>query len=314
VSVECNFSVSRKMLKHIKFNWQLIFNGLLLLFRFSGLCPILISKKKHFCITFMLIIWSVVQLIGVGVTIEITVKKFFANPGLANVNNVLTFSIIMLTHAVTIVESVIVRKNFIYIWKNIASADELISGMVSNFNEILMKFNKNISIRLTGYILMTILLELGVIIRVADDEDWTYMWCICILSLTISRLRHLQHSLFINVLSCRFRIIKHELEDIVKLTNLEGNQLIVKNSTFYDGLFDKISSIKKVYNILWETSLLINRSFGFSQLANLLQNFIHLTCLLYSTYSFLYYNNFEDLLGKLFIEISWDGFIHLWCL
>lgn len=246
----------------------------------------------------MLIIWSVIQLIGVGITTEITVKKFFNNPGLANVNNVLTFSIIMLTHAVTIIESVVVRRNFIYIWKNVASADELISGMVSNFNEIIMKFYKNISIRLTGYILMTILLELGVIIRVADDQDWTYMWCICILSLTISRLRHLQHSLFINVLSCRFKIIKNELEDIVKLTKLEGNQLIVKNSTFYDGLFDKISSIKKVYNILWETSLLINRSFGFSQLANLLQNFIHLTCLLYSTYSFLYYNNFEDLLGK----------------
>ncbi|CAG9798690.1 unnamed protein product [Chironomus riparius] len=248
----------------------------------------------------MLIIWSVVQLIGVGVSTEITVKKFFANPGLANVNNVLTFSIIMLTHAVTIVESLIVRSNFIHIWKNVASADELIKGMVSDFNEIIMKFYKNISIRLTGYILMTILLELGVIIRIADDEDWTYMWCICILSLTISRFRHLQHSLFINVLSCRFRIIKNELEDIVKLTKLEGNQLIVKNSTFYDGLFDKISSIKKVYNILWETSLLINRSFGFSQLANLLQNFIHLTCLLYSTYSFLYYNNFEDLLELVF--------------
>ncbi|XP_070497108.1 putative gustatory receptor 2a [Chironomus tepperi] len=163
-----------------------------------------------------------------------------------------------------------------------------------------MKFYKSISIRFTGYILMTILLELGVIIRIVDDEDWTYMWCICILSLTISRLRHLQHSLFINVLSCRFRIIKNELEDIVKLTKLEGNQLIVKNSTFYDGLFDKISSIKKVYNILWESSLLINRCFGFSQLANLLQNFIHLTCLLYSTYSFLYYNNFEDLLELVF--------------
>lgn len=145
---------------------------------------------------------------------------------------------------------------------------------------------------------MTTLLELGVIFNILDDVNWTFMWVACILPLTVSRLRHLQHSLFIEVLSCRFRVIKMELKSIARLSKLESNQLIAKNYAFYDGLFNKISSIKKVYNILWETSLLINKSFGISQLTNLLQNFVQLTCDLYMMYSFLYYNDFDKIPGN----------------
>lgn len=280
-------------------NWQLIFNGILLLFRLSGLCPILIYTHR-FTISLLLTAWSLMQLCGISYLACTTIEKFFNEPSLATINNILTFSIILLTHAVTIVESLIVRKNFRDIWQNINSVDDLITSMIHDYRGILTQFYRSMSTRIIGYIMVTTLLELGVIAGILDhDADWTYMWLCTILSLTISRFRHLQHSLFINVLSCRFRVIKNELEDIVKLTKLDGNKLIVKNSTFYDGLFDKISTIKKIYNVLWETSLLINRSFGFSQLANLLQNFIHLTCLLYSTYSFMYFSHLEDLLGRL---------------
>lgn len=36
-------------------------------------------------------------------------------------------------------------------------------------------------------------------------------------------------------------------------------------------IFQELNTIKSTYNTLWESSLMINRSFGFSQLANLLQ-------------------------------------------
>jgi hypothetical protein len=104
--------------------------------------------------------------------------------------------------------------------------------------------------------------------------------------------------LHVDVLTCRFRVIKNELKAIVAFTRIENNQLLAKNAIFYDGIYNKISGIKKVYNILWESSLLMNKSFGISQIANFLQNFVQLTCDLYLMYAFLNVNDMTYILGE----------------
>jgi hypothetical protein len=289
----------------IKINWLAVFNVPLAAFRLFGLCPIKVddaSKRSEnaFFINIILIVWSVFQFLLIGVLTFCVCIKFMHDESsdLANFNNMLTFSIIALTHAVIIVESAVVCRNFIAIWANMRLVDGLINAMISEYDEILRNFYKRTAIKVIGYIFMTALLELAVIFNIRGDNNWTFMWCACVFPLTASRLRHLQHLMFIDVISCRFRIIKRELKAIVRLTKLENNQLIVKNFSFYDGLFNKISSIKKVYNVLWETSLLINKCFGLSQLSNLLQNFVQLTCDLYSMYSFLYVNDLDNILRK----------------
>ncbi|KAG5674525.1 hypothetical protein PVAND_004487 [Polypedilum vanderplanki] len=172
--------------------------------------------------------------------------------------------------------------------------------MIDGYDEMLKSFYKRTAVKIIGYIFITALLEMGAILNILSDKYWTFMWITCIVPLTVSRFRHLQHLLFIDLLSCRFRVIKEELKNIARFTKLENNKFITKNNSFYDGLYNKIYSIKMEYNILWETSLLINKSFGFSQLLNLLQNFVQLTCDLYSLYSFLYVNNLENILPLVF--------------
>lgn len=243
--------------------------------------------------------WSALNIFFVGVLIYFATNKFVNDKSdFVNFNNILTFSIVALTHLVVLLESVMTNKNFIKIWNNIYLSDSLIRTMIDGYENILNNFYKQKSMKILSYIFFTFSLELFIILNIKNDKDWTCMWLICVFSLTVSRLRHLQYTLFIDILSCRFQIIKNELKAIVVITKIESNQLIDRNLAFCEGLFNKINAIKKIYNVLWETSLLFNRTFGFSQITNFLQNFVQLTCDLYILYSFLYVNDLTYILGK----------------
>lgn len=293
------------MFIQLKIEWHKAFNGLLLVFQIFGLCPIKIDikKKSHHvgpsCVNILLIALSVAQIALIVSLIFFAGRAFFANDSeVSSFNNILKFAIMILTHFVTIVECLVVRQNFIEIWKRIRMIDNLIDGMIDNYQSLLEKFYMSTTRKLILCIIFTTIMELLIIVNILDMPSWTFMWNISIVSLSMSRLRHLQHTLYIDLLTCRFKLIKKELKAIVKLTKYDSNLLIAKNEIFYESLFRKIGTIKNIYNTLWETSLLINRSFGISQLANLLQNFIQLTCDLYMIYSVLYKNNLSHIFGE----------------
>lgn len=283
-------------------NWQSVFDGLLILLSLCGFCPTKIDGKgrKLEIFNFILMTWSLLHL-AVATFLGIFAFQAFSNDDseVSNFNNILKFSIMALTYFVTCVESIMVRKNFIEVWSRMRLIDDLLGNMLPDYKPILQKFYKETSRKIIIYILFTTSVEVIIITNIYEVTSWRFMWSISIIPVTMSRFRHLHHTLFIEMLSSRFRVIKNELKSIVKFTKLESNKLMSKNFVFYEGLFKKLSTIKSVYNTLWETSLLINRSFGMSQLINLLQNFIHLTCDLYLVYSFLYKNNLQYIIGNL---------------
>lgn len=290
------------MFFNFQLNWELIFNVLLGVFSFCGFCPTVMNGRKNAIQAWdvILFIWSLVHVAIVSVLSYLAFEEFFSHDSdFAGFNNLLMFSITFLTHFSCSIESLIARKNFEEIWLRFHLIDGLISNMLPDYKATVKTFYRKISRKIISYILFTVFVELYIISHIFDVQNWRFMWFITLIPLTISRFRHLHHTLYIEMLSCRFRVIKRELKSIVKFTKLESNKLMAKNFMFYDGLFKKLSTIKSVYNTLWETSLLINRSFGVSQLANLLQNFIQLTCDLYMLYSFLYKNNLTYIIGKL---------------
>ncbi|XP_053666039.1 putative gustatory receptor 2a [Anopheles marshallii] len=59
----------------------------------------------------------------------------------------------------------------------------------------------------------------------------------------------------------------------------------------------KIFAIKSTYLTLWHAAKDLNGCCVYSQLANLLQNFIQCTCDLYSLYALLYLNQLGDIFG-----------------
>lgn len=283
-------------------NWELIFNVLLGVFSLCGFCPTVINGRKNAVETWdvILLLWSMIHIAIPSVLSYFAFQEFFSHESdFAGFNNILMFSITFLTHFACAIESIVVRKNFEEIWLRFHTIDGLIGNMLPGYKTTVKTFYRQISRKIIVYIALTVSIELFIITHIFEAQNWRFMWFITIIPLMISRFRHLHHTLYIDMLSCRFRVIKRELKSIMKFTKLESNKLMAKNFMFYDGLFKKLSTIKSVYNTLWETSLLINRSFGVSQLANLLQNFIQLTCDLYMLYSFLYKNNMTYIIGKL---------------
>lgn len=290
------------MFSKINLNWKFIFSGILVLFRCFGLFPVKSDsnqKKPSKIFNWILIAWSLINLVFVGVLIYFTVKRFMNDDSdLVNFNNILTFSIVALTQFVVLIESLLARNNFLKIWNNVCAADDLIEKMIDGYDEVLNKFYKRICIKIISYLIATFVLEALIIFNVKGDASWTFMWSVCIIPLTVSRLRHLQFAIYIDILACRFQVIKKELKTIVMLTKVQSNELLEKNSSFIEALFIKINGIKKIYYTLWEISLLINRTFGFSQISNFLQNFVQLTCDLYVMYSFLYLNDLTYIFGE----------------
>lgn len=287
----------------LRFNWKIVYKGFLGLFTFCGFCPIVINDKrkglKFEVINIILIIWSLLHIAVLGTLVYIGSSEFLDEESdLDGFNNILKFSAMSITYFLACVESIAVRKNFIEIWIRIKSTDEMIGSMLPEYAAVLKTFYKKTARKIVLYLIFTFVMEFAIITNITPMKNWSFMWYISIVPLTMSRMRHLQHTLYIDLLTHRFQVIKQELKLIVKLTKLKNNKLVTKNFVFYDGLFRKINTIKKVYNILWETSLFTNRSFGVSQLANLLQNFVQLTCDLYLVYSFLYHNNLVYILGN----------------
>lgn len=292
-----------------RINWEVVYSFLLGVFSFFGLCPVStrnVAQPKVDSINFVFLLWSAFHLVF-AVAIAIMTAQIFvyhsndandATIGVVSFNNVLKFFSLTLTHVVTIVESVYVRKNFIEIWQRVHTIDDMLGNIIQDYNKTRKGFLKATSRKIIICLLLTSAIEITIIAKIHAIADWSLIWWVLITPLTFSRLRHLQHTLYIDLLASRFRTMKRELNQIVKLTKLDHSKIMPRTLHFYDGMFKRISTIKNVYNITWETSLFINRSFGLSQLVNLLQNFIQLTCDLYLVYSFLYNNSLEYIIGN----------------
>lgn len=239
------------------------------MFTICGFCPLEIEWKRNVkckMLNIVLIFWSIFHF-AIVISISFTATKvFLTDDEVSSFNNILKFSIMVLTHFIAILESLALRANFVKVWKKVAIIDESFASITSSYSEIQKIFYRSTAKKILSCLTFTIVIEVIIIANVSSVKSWSFMWLISIIPLMMSRIRHLQHTLYVDVLSFRFGLIKKELKAIVKITRVGNNELLMKNQVFYDGLFKRLSKIKNIYNHLWEASLLVNRSFGLSQL------------------------------------------------
>lgn len=286
-----------------KFNikWSVILYGLLGILTFCGFHPI---GRKSIALKNLILVASPLAHLAFATTLAVYGCHSFStnDSDINSFNNILKFSSVVSTYFIMCLESLIVRKNFHEIWNRINETDDLIRSMLMDYNSVLNNFFEKFSKRIILPMMLSLFIELVVILNIFDISKWRFMWSISIVPILMSRFGHFHHMVFIEILSCRLRVIKEELKIMVKLTKIESNRLVKRNTIFYDGLFKKLNTTKSTYNTLWETSIFINRSFGVSQLLNFLQNFIQLTCDLYLLYTFLYKNDLTYITGELKIS------------
>lgn len=272
-----------------------IFEFILQIFHFTGMVPVTIqessvnnypahSNNKNF----FLICWSLLHLILLLILIitVYTADGIFGNHNyIGEFNDMIKVASIYATHVLILIEALCCKHHLSAFWRKIREVD---TNILSQFNqeridnpEIFEKcFVKKFFLNLT----VVLLLETIVISTIQEDVLWTNLWYLSIVSLTITRLRHLHLMLHVDTICFRLKVLRVELAKIVA-----KEQKAIKS-------FERLCLMKDAYNTLYECCSHVNFSFGFSQLFNLMQNFLQLTCDLYWIYSVLYRNDLTYIL------------------
>uniref|UniRef100_A0A182QRS1 Gustatory receptor n=1 Tax=Anopheles farauti TaxID=69004 RepID=A0A182QRS1_9DIPT len=240
-------------------------------------------------------------------------------------------AVTIVAHLAVLLEALLARGVYRGLDERLASVDGTLRGLtgVADFGGYRAQFRRKLL--LFGALCCAI--ELGILAMVYDNPVQRTVWCLTVPSLVVIRLKHLHHAYHIDRLAARFGFLREQLETLVgtphQPSTVGGNLHPSKMSTaavvggrwtFHQGKVlpppkgphkshrtDRLRRafvVKGTYLALWHASKDLNRCCVYSQLANLLQNFIQCTCDLYSMYSLLYLNQFDDIFGYILSVVA----------
>ena len=257
------------------------------IFRLCGMCPLSAAnvnnnKRKlqdkwttgwSFLLTFVVVIYAVV-------VSSIHYNLISTEPTSLNAINILakmltTFA----THILIGLESIWQSDHQCHFWRKTIQVDhqldELCGVMNRRMSSHKQQFIRNYCRKLLTSQVFFIFVEISIIALVQRDRQWTRYWCLVIFSLSMTRLRYLQQTMFVDIVAGRLKVIRMELAGIVEASKSAGSAGEVPKRLFM---------LKRAYHTLYEITVHLNAVFGLSQLANLLQNFIQLASDLFWIY------------------------------
>lgn len=282
---------------------EILFSLIVKFFQFIGFCPMSMlfakvnainvdhaSAKKN---NILLVFWSSVNLLLLlisGLLICIYYEEIldmFDNDG--KINAVAKSGTIILAHLFIVAESLLTRSNQQNVWEYLILVDQCLDSIGGKSRLIRKKFYQCYSIKFIAFQLLAIGSELYILLGLEKNAEWTLYWYATIFSLTTIRSKHLQHILFVDMLTSRFEAIKVELDHIV----------LKSKDKMTSEVYAHLKQIKIAYGFLYEMCDNLESVCSLSQLTNLTQNFIQLSGDLYWMYLMLYRNKFSKLPGIL---------------
>ena len=253
-------------------------------FQLFGLYPVHVERHKsalmNGCLTVIYFIWSIVHLlICLAHLINVILNKetfFYEETAIGRINDVIVYASLITAHFSIVLETVIQRRYFVLFWDYY--------DKIQSLNKT--KENKNwcskFIIKISIYICFTIIVESLVIINVNKDDQWTHFWYASIFANSMTRIRHIQHIFFIDVIFFNLLDVNQHMKNGVQWTKGLRNE----TSLGYRYLFDNIYRRKQQFKNLIEMLICVNRIFRWSQLLNFSQNFIEVTSELYWIYAY----------------------------
>lgn len=196
---------------------------------------------------------------------------------------------IILTHLAVVYEALFTRQEQRQLWAKLLVVDECLANLGANATVARMRFFRDYSIKFGSYLTFALISELVIFFAVQDNSEWSLYWYATIASLMVIRMKHLQHVLYVDLLTSRFHVIKLELERIA----------VTSRKIMDDQLLEQVKGLQIAYATLYEMSDLLETVCNISQLTNLTQNFIQLSGDLYWMYSMLQGNQFDEIPGGL---------------
>lgn len=268
----------------------MVFRVILGIFHCSGMNPVsVLSSPQHQRKNVILAYWSLVCLLLLcilTILVFTSDRVFGPHNYIGEFNDMIKLASLFATHLVILVEALVSRSHLSAFWQKVGEVD---TTTFSEFDLVHRpeSFEKQFSVKFCLNLLSILAVETAIVSSVQEDSLWTRLWCLSITSLTVSRLRHLHMMLHVDAISFRLKVIRRELQKMVTSSTTGQPDKVACH---------KLSLTKNAYNILYECCGHVNFSFGFSQLFNLMQNFIQLTCDLYWIYSILYRNDLTYIL------------------
>lgn len=136
--------------------------------------------------------------------------------------------------------------------------------------------------KLMSVVIFTLLIESLVITHIQSDRQWTNFWYAEVFSLVMTRIRHLQHIYFIEVIYGSLLEMNQHLRNVSAWTKGEGMERNFTNRYLYNNL----RQMKEEFKTLMEMIICVNRIFRWSQLFNFAQHFVEVTSEFYWVYVF----------------------------
>uniref|UniRef100_A0A240SXW4 Gustatory receptor n=1 Tax=Lutzomyia longipalpis TaxID=7200 RepID=A0A240SXW4_LUTLO len=279
---------------------QTIFQGILHIFQFLGLCPVSLETSKDNpkkIANTLLGVWSIVNfalVLALTTVVFINYDSVFSpDSDVGQFNDLVKFVTVILTHGTALGEAILTRATLLSAWTRLTTVDNLFHQIGIPVTQHRMKFFRDFSAKFLIYTTLTLTIELTILATIHFDANWTRNVAITFISLLVSRMRHLHLTMFVDLIRSRLHIVRKELKQMVVIT--KNNHFVLKDELATKRIETRLVQMKKIYSVLWECHGDVNSSFGWSELAALMQNFIQLTCDLYWIYSVLNRNELRSI-------------------
>lgn len=236
-------------------------------------------EKKSLMQKVLLGFWSFINFVVVLSLIlymAINDDLFYAATPIGKINDILVFFSLVSAHISIIAESFVQRKYFTKFWfcygKLIRSENRLRKR----------KWQKTVFVKILIFIIVTISTEILVITNIGSDVQWTNFWYATVFSLMMTRIRHLQHIFFIDVIFFTLEDMNSHLRSSIAWARAAG----VDRSFTHKFLCREVLRTKEQFKNLMEMLICVNKIFCWSQVLNVAQHFIEVTSELYWVYAF----------------------------
>lgn len=235
------------------------------IFQVFGICTIFPNSKKN--IKYFYILGSIFNLLILSGIIFVLFyydkKIFYQRDIIGKFTDVIELAFPIFAHIISIIETLVKRKEHLKIWEKIIEANQILD----EFKSFLNKKQEKLFYR--KFFLLNIISfgsELLIIYYTVktNDHKWMKHWLVRLFSNFIQRLHNLHFILYVDLILSRFHVIHEVLRDI---SFRDDNQ----------NIYDKLKKIKSLHSNFWSITESLTSRFGWSLLASITNYFVCLT-------------------------------------
>lgn len=256
-------------------------------YRLIGLCPFLDTTKAtrlHASICLLNIVIMIILSIGVTYFAKYI---FFISDAIGNLTDTMQVAAPFFAHFIILMEALLSRTKRQKLWQTFINIDQNLSTLLNINVDCMTKmairkyFRKALST-----LLICAAIELRIMTYITNNKNWRANWYVSIYTKVVCRSFHLFYIFFVDMVKARMEIISAEL---YRFNEVNLCVLRAKNGIENRDHLRRLKVLRNAHGDLWYAINLMKKSFGWSQLANVVSNFLCSSINLYWNYAAIYY-------------------------